>query len=117
MTVQKIALGDVVRDRFGQTGIVCTAEPDPPKKWIDGLVDSSDVKALGKTEWWGVLAFGGGYLLSAGPLLVVLRRATYEDFLAAADTAKSSGRERLIRIFPGYVDRLMAERSANPDGA
>jgi hypothetical protein len=87
-----------------------TEEPVPDQEWIDGLVHSAEVKKLGPTDWWGVKVFGAGYLLVPGPLLTYPRAATYEDFLEAADTSGKTGRERLLRIFPHYVERLLAER-------
>jgi hypothetical protein len=105
-----IKLGVVVRDLYRKTGIVCSKEPVPAQDWIDGLVHSAEVKKLGPTDWWGVLVFGGGYLLVPRPLLTYLRDATYDDFLEAADTAHKSGRERLLSIFPHYVEQLLAER-------
>jgi hypothetical protein len=56
------------------------------------------------------MPFSGGYLLSPEPELQTIRPASYEDFLAAADTAAIAGRERLARVFPAYVNRLLAER-------
>ena len=58
------------------------------------------------------MPFGGGYLLCPGPELKYIRDATYDDFLDAADTAQVAGRERLIKIFPQYVTRVLAERKA-----
>jgi hypothetical protein len=91
------------------TGIVCSKEPIPPQDWIDDQINASDIKILGPTNWWGILVFGGGYALSPGPLLVYLREATYEDFLAAADSARASGRLRLAKVFPTYLKRVVAE--------
>jgi hypothetical protein len=105
-----IKLGVVVRDRYGQTGIVLTKEATPAQDWIDDQLAADDIKSLGPTEWWGVMPFGGGYLLVPGPLLVYLRDATYEDFLTAAESARASGRERLAKIFPDYLERVVAER-------
>jgi hypothetical protein len=110
MKEPRLAAGNVVRDRYGHIGIVCTNEPTPKKTWIDKQLNSEEIKNLGVTNWFGVLIFGGGYLLAAEPLLTLLRDATYEDFLSAADTARVAGREMLARIFPDYVNRLLAER-------
>ena len=107
-----VGLGTVVRDRYGHSGIVCTREPAPDEDWIAKQLNSDEIRSLGQTDWWGVLVFGGGYLLGAGPLLTPMRGATYDDFLNAADSAKVAGRERLARIFPDYLNRLLAERFA-----
>jgi hypothetical protein len=108
--------GVVVRDPHRKTGIVCSKEPVPAQDWIDGLVHSADVKMLGPTDWWGVLALDGGYLLVPGPLLTYLRDATYDDFLEAADSANPAGREALLTLFPHYVERLLASRRSAESG-
>jgi hypothetical protein len=110
MKVPTLTLGTVVRDRYGHIGIVCTRETTPTESWIEKQLNSEEIKKLGKTDWWGVLVFGGGYLLGAGPLLTCLRDATYDDFVEAAEAAKATGRERLAKIFPAYLNRLLAER-------
>ena len=110
-----IKLGVVVCDWYGRTGIVCTKEAAPPQDWIDDQRNATEIKNLGQTDWWGVMPFGGGYALSPGPLLTYVRDATYDDFLTAADTANPSGRERLVKIFPDYVNQLLAKhRSKDP---
>jgi hypothetical protein len=114
MTGYAVKLGAVVRDSYGQAGIICTEEPEPPSDWIDHQLDVERIKALGKTNWWGISPFGGGYLLVAEPLLTYLRAATYEDFLEVADTAGVVGRQRLAEIFPHYVNRLLTERGSIP---
>lgn len=111
MSRSSIKLGAVVRGPYGHVGIVCSEEAVPAQDWIDEQLNVADIKSLGPTDWCGVLVFGGGYLLVPGPLLTYLREANYEDFLAAADTARASGRERLMRIFPHHVERLLAERN------
>jgi hypothetical protein len=105
-----IKLGVVVRDPYRMTGIVTRTAAVPAQDWIDGLVHSAEVKKLGPTDWWGVLLFGGGSVLVPGPLLTYLRDATYDDFLEAADSANAAGRETLLKLFPHYVNRLLAER-------
>ena len=110
MNQAMIKLGAVVRDRYGRIGIVCSKETAPAQDWIDEQLNSVDIKKLGQTDWWGVMPFGGGYLLAPGPLLDHLRDATYDDFLTASETARAPGRKRLVKIFPSYVDRLLAER-------
>jgi hypothetical protein len=109
-----IKLGAVVRDSFGQIGIVCTEEPEPPSDWIDEQLDVERIKSFGKTNWWGISPFGGGYLLVAEPLLTYVRDATYDDFLEVADTAGVASRKRLVEIFPHYVNQLLAERGLPP---
>lgn len=106
-----IGVGTVVRDPFARVGIVCTVESRPPADWIEEQVRADEIRALGDdVRWLGILAFGGGYLLWPEPLLIELRDATYDDFLQAADAAGPTGRERLARIFPHFVKRLLAER-------
>lgn len=104
-----IDLGSVVQDPFGRVGIVCSLEPRPPQDWIEEQIKVNEIKALGDVRWFGVLAFGGGYLLWPEPLLVNIRVASYDDFLAAANSAGPTGRERLVRIFPDFVNRLLQE--------
>ncbi len=50
----------------------------------------------------------GGYILCPEPLLVPLRLATYEDFLAAVDYASEPARRSLAELFPEYVERAKA---------
>ena len=110
MTTTELKIGVVVRDSRGQIGIVREPEPAPSKHWIDEQRDAAVIKALGPTQWWGVLPFDGGYVLSPEPLLEVLREATHEDFLAAVDAANVPARAHLAKMFPQYVDRILAER-------
>lgn len=105
-----IRSGVVVRDTFGRVGIVLTRKPQPDEKWIDDQVNSTDIKRLGSTEWWGVMPLDGGFARAPSPLLTYLREATYEDFILAADNANSAGRKYLIEVFPTFVDRLLADR-------
>ena len=106
-----ISLGAVVRDRFGREGIVCSKEAPPSEDWLKEQVGVSDIRHLAtETEWWGVMPFGGGYLLCPEPELEWLRSATFEDFLALVDTATVHGRERLAKLFPHFVERLLGER-------
>lgn len=109
MKRSSIKLGVVARGRYGHTGIVLSEEAVPVQNWIEDQLNAADIRSLGSTDWWGVLVFDGGYLLSPGPLLTYVRDASYDDFIAAADAANSSGRERLVKIFPHYVERLLAE--------
>lgn len=104
-----IDIGSVVQDPFGRVGIVCSSEPRPPQAWIEEQVRSDEIRALGDVRWFGVLPFGGGYVLWPEPLLMNIRVASYDDFLAAADSAGPSGREKLVRIFPDFVSRLLEE--------
>jgi hypothetical protein len=118
MTKEELSVGSVVRDRFGREGLICSRESTPPKDWIDEQVGAESIKMKGpaSVRWWGVMPFGGGYLLCPEPELEWLRVATYEDFLAAVDTAGIHGRERLAKTFPQYVDRLLAERRSGDKG-
>ena len=111
------SVGVVVKDTFGREGIVCSSEGAPPKDWIDDQVAAKELKKLGPdVRWWGVMPFGGGYLLCPEPELKYVRQASYDDFVSAADTAGSHGRERLLKIFPEYVDRLLKEKQRDsPD--
>lgn len=109
--MSSISIGALVRDRFGREGIVCSTETTPPADWIREQVSHEEIERLAPdTRWWGVMPFAGGYLLCPETELTFLRPASYEDFLAVADTAGAAGRERLARTFPGFVDRLLAER-------
>ena len=107
-----IKLGVVVRDHYGRVGIVLTKQPTPAQDWIDDQRNVADIKSLGPTDWWGVMPLDGGYAWAPGPHLTYLRDATYDDFLAAADAANVSGRERLAKTFPDYVNRVIAERKS-----
>jgi len=111
MNREVISVGVVVRDSFGREGIVCSRGEAPAADWINEQVGSDKIRKLGRAvQWWGVMPFGGGYLLCPEPELEWLRPASYEDFLAAADTAGVDGGECLTKIFPHYVDRLLKER-------
>jgi hypothetical protein len=112
MNTSSIKLRDVVCDSHGRTGLVCSKEPVPPQDWINDQLNVDGIVKLGITDWWGVMPFDGGYCLSPGLLLKYLREATYDDFLAAADSANAPSRELLVKIFPDYVNRLLAERKA-----
>jgi len=107
---ESIKVGAVVQDWYQRVGIVCAKRPEPPADWINDQRNSEDIKRLGRTDWWAVMPLEGGYVLVPGPLLSYLRDATYDDFLEAADTANSAGRETLLKLFPDYVKRVLAER-------
>jgi hypothetical protein len=111
-----IPIGTVVRDPFGRVGIVCKREPVPPDDWIDERVKADEIKKLGEVSWFGVMPFGGGYVLFPEPMLERLRKATYEDFLSAVDGAGVPGRASLAKIFPDFVDRLLRERHEQGGG-
>ncbi len=113
MDTGSIKLGVVVRHRYGGVGIVCAEEVVPPGDWIDDQLNAADIKALDTTDWWGVLLFQGGKALSPGALLKFERDATYEDFLQAVDMASVTGRQRLAKLFPEYVERVIAEQRAS----
>jgi hypothetical protein len=114
MTKSTISIGSVVRDRFGREGIVCSREDTPSRGWLREQIGAEKLEVLGPaTQWWGVMPFSGGYLLCPESELEWLRPVSYEDFLAAVDTAETGGRERLAKTFPRYVDRLLAERRAS----
>lgn len=110
MNMVAIKLGVAVRTWYGPIGIVCSKEAKPAEDWIDEQLHSSKIRKLGNTDWWGVLLFGGGYALSPEPMLEYLREAGYDDFLSAVDTANIPGRKYLAKVFPAYVDRVLAER-------
>ena len=111
MSEESIMIGLVVRDSFGRVGIVCSSELVPPEDWINEQLNVEEIRSLGTVDWWGVMPLvGGGYLLCPGPMLVPLRPTSYEDFLAAVDSANISGREALAKLFPEYVNRLLGER-------
>ena len=110
MNTTGIELGVVVRTWFGPIGIVCAKGEQPAKDWIDDQHNSEEIRKLGRTEWWRVLLFDGGAILSPGPLLEHLREASYDDFLAAIDKANIPARKHLAKLFPGYLDRVLAER-------
>lgn len=100
----------VVRYHSGIEGIVRSMEPAPTQEWIGDQINAAEIRGLGRAEWWGVWPFSGGLLLAPGPLLSVLREASYEDFLKAADTANTSARKRMAELFPDYLKQLLAER-------
>jgi hypothetical protein len=111
MNREAISVGVVVRDSFGREGIVCSEEVAPAENWINEQIGSGEIRRSGgAVQWWGIMPFGGGYLLCPQPELQRLRPASYDDFLAAADTGGADGRECLAKIFPHYVDRLLKER-------
>lgn len=106
-----VSIGTVVRDRFGREGIVCSIEAKPSADWIKDQVGHEEIERLPPdTRWFGVMPFEGGYLRCPENELTWLRPAAYEDFLAVADEANPAGRERLVRTFPNFVNRLLAER-------
>jgi len=100
----------VVRYHPGVEGIVHAKKPVPAQDWIDDQINVTEIKRLGPTEWWAVLPFTGGYFLAPGPLLTILRDATYEDFLSAAETANVPGRKTLAELFPDYLKQLLTAR-------
>lgn len=110
MNTSVIKLGVVVRTWYGLVGIVCSKEVKPAEDWIEDQLNSSEIRKLGRTDWWGVLLFTGGYALSPGPMLEYLRETSYDDFLSAVDIANTPGRKHLAKVFPAYVDRVLAER-------
>jgi len=109
MTVESIRPGVVVRDDHQRIGIVRQREPRPAAKWLSELEHVEQVAALPvDVAWWGVLPLDGGYVLCPEPLLLPLREATYEDFLAAVDCGNESARRSLADLFPQYVERVKA---------
>src|SRR6266567_5158461 len=101
MSKPEISIGSVVRDRFGREGIVCSKEDTPHQEWLEEQIGGDNIEAqAADVRWWGVMPFSGGYLLSPESELEWLRLASYEDFLAAVDTAAVPARERLAKSFP-----------------
>ncbi len=112
MNEKSIEIGTVVRDSFGREGIVCSKEETPNENWINEQVGHEALKNIGThMQWWGIMPFGGGYLLCPSIELIWIRFATYEDFLTLADTAGIHGRKKLVKIFPHFVKRLLQERN------
>ena len=96
-----IALGQLVRDAHGREGIVCPRKQRPPEDWIEEQLNANDIRRLGQdVAWWGVMPLDGGLVLVPEPMLEVIRPATYEDFLVAADHANIEGRKYLATLFP-----------------
>jgi len=111
----RIRVGTVVRSQGPAAfeGIVCKQDVPPPDDWIDDQLDADVVRQLGnknEISWWAVMPFTGGYALCPEPQLSFLRPASYEDFLRAADMANPAGRVTLAKVFPDFLDRLLAER-------
>jgi hypothetical protein len=100
----------VVRYHSGVEGIVRSREPAPAQDWIDDQINVAEIRRLGHVEWWGVWPFTGGLFLAPAPLLSVLRDASYEDFLSAADMANTSARKGMAQLFPEYIQRVLTER-------
>jgi hypothetical protein len=99
----------VVQDDHHRVGIVRQRETRPTAKWLSELEHADQVAALpAGVVWWGVLPLDGGYVLCPEPLLVPLRVATYEDFLAAVDCGNERARRSLAELFPEYVERAKA---------
>jgi hypothetical protein len=112
MTIPLIRIGVVVRDSHKRVGIVCSKERAPTRAWINEQRDSEEIRKLGQTSWWGVMPLvEGGHVLEAEPFLTYLRDATYDDVLIAADSANVAGRKTLVKTFPHFVNRILAERS------
>jgi len=115
MSAIPVRLGLLVRDALGRQGIVCSRKDRPPEDWINEQLNADDLRKLdAKAQWWGVMPMDGGLVLVPEPMLDVIRPASYEDFLAAADNANVAGRKYLAMLFPEYVNRVLAERRAGP---
>lgn len=100
----RVAPGILVRDDHGRLGIVAERTHRPSEAWLrQQLHPMSDADVA--TPWWTVQPLDGGLILSPEPLLIPLRRATYDDFLAAAEGANVEGRKSLAALFPEYLDR------------
>jgi hypothetical protein len=113
MTAMTVRLGLLVRDALGRQGIVCARKDRPSGDWIDEQLNADDIRKLdANAQWWGVMPMDGGLVLVPEPMLEVIRPASYEDFLAAADNANIEGRKYLATLFPEYVDRVLAGRRA-----
>ena len=69
MMSNAITVGIVVRDPFGRLGIVCGKEPAPPADWIAEQVMASRIQEILDPEWFGVMVFGGGFVLWPGEML------------------------------------------------
>jgi len=109
LTASTIQVGAVVRDQFGREGIVLAPDAPPSPAWLSAHVEFDFLRALGPdVPWWGVLPFGGGYLLCAAPVLTYLRAATYDDFLMAADAASADARATLSRVLPHHTATFLA---------
>jgi hypothetical protein len=113
MSELPVKLGMLVRDDFGRQGIVCSRKERPPEGWINEQLHADDIRKLAPSvSWWGVMPLDGGLVLIPEPMMEVLRRASYEDFLAAVEHANVAGRQYLATLFPEYVDRVLADRRA-----
>ncbi len=113
MSSTPVRLGLLVRDALGRQGIVCSRRERPSEDWISEQLNADDIRKLAPdVPWWGVMPLDGGLVLVPEPMLVVIRPASYEDFLAAADNANIAGRKYLATLFPQYVDKVLAERRA-----
>lgn len=109
MKSTSIAPGLLVRDPFGRIGIVYERRERPSESWISDQLNVEDLRTLiPGTLWWAVLPLAGGLVLVAEPMLEALRRASFEDFLEAADHANLEGRKCLALLFPEYVARVVA---------
>jgi hypothetical protein len=111
MSATPVKLGMLVRDDHGRQGIVCSRKERPSEDWINEQLHADDILKLdANVPWWGVMPLDGGLVLIPEPMMEVIRRASYEDFLMAAEHANVAGRKYLATLFPEYVDRVVAER-------
>jgi hypothetical protein len=111
MMAVPIRTGLLVRDNYAREGVVCESRRRPPESWIKDQRNVEDIRKLAPdVSWWSVMPLTGGLVVVPEPMLEVLRPASYEDFLKAADNANVEGRKYLATIFPEYVDRVIAER-------
>lgn len=111
MTAIPVRTGLLVMDAFNREGLVCEQRERPPEDWIRDQRNVEDIRRLPPdVRWWAVMPLTGGLVIAPEPMLTVIRPATYEDFLLAADNANIAGRKSLALIFPEYVDRAVAKR-------
>ena len=105
-----IAIGDVVLDNHGRTGIVLRVDPRPSNGWLREQQDERMRSIRPDEVWFAVMPLGGGLILCPETLLERLRRPTEDDLLAAVAGANEHGVKSLVGLFPEFVAAIVSRQ-------
>lgn len=98
--MERIEIGDVIRDNHGRDGIVVALIERPDPQWLAAQLDSRMREVPIDERWFRIYPFCGGAVDCSESLMTRLRTMTPEDFQKAYRRANGFAQDKLDELFP-----------------